>query len=74
MKTEAITEHGLEKKLKEVIGVADNVVMEMIALRRREMATMTTSLNKSDLLSKLMGSIEDDKYLRDIIISFLSMN
>ncbi|KAL4287519.1 hypothetical protein AHAS_Ahas19G0194300 [Arachis hypogaea] len=38
------------------------------------MATMTTGLNKSDLLSRFMGSVEDDKYLRDIAISFQSMN
>ncbi|KAL4357458.1 hypothetical protein AHAS_Ahas09G0188700 [Arachis hypogaea] len=38
------------------------------------MATTTIGLNKSNLLSKFMGSIEDNKYLRDIVISFLSMN
>ncbi|KAL4397374.1 hypothetical protein AHAS_Ahas01G0185500 [Arachis hypogaea] len=59
--------------LKKAIGVVDNVVMEMIEQRRKEMAT-TTGLNKSNFLSKFMGSIEDDKYLRDIVISFLSMN
>ncbi|KAL4305828.1 hypothetical protein AHAS_Ahas16G0117300 [Arachis hypogaea] len=53
---------GSEKKLKEAIGVVDNMVMEMIGQRKREMAmtTTTTSLNKSDLLSRFMGSIEDD--------------
>ncbi|RYR63102.1 hypothetical protein Ahy_A04g020898 [Arachis hypogaea] len=51
---------GSEKKLKEAIGVVDNVVMEMIWQRRREMATTTTDLNKSDLLSIFMGSIKDD--------------
>ncbi|RYR72650.1 hypothetical protein Ahy_A02g006878 [Arachis hypogaea] len=51
---------GLEKKLKEAIGVVDNVVMKMIGQRRKEMTTMTTSLNKSDLLSRFMESIEDD--------------
>ncbi|RYQ92331.1 hypothetical protein Ahy_B09g098535 [Arachis hypogaea] len=53
---------GLEKKLKEPMVVVDNVVMEMLGQRRREMATTTTSLNKSDLLSRFMGSIEDDNY------------
>ncbi|KAL4275536.1 hypothetical protein AHAS_Ahas20G0117000 [Arachis hypogaea] len=57
---------GSEKKLKKAIKVVDNVVMEMIGQRKREMATMTTGLNKSDLLSRFMGSIEDDKYLIDI--------
>ncbi|RYQ92332.1 hypothetical protein Ahy_B09g098536 [Arachis hypogaea] len=51
---------GSEKKLKEPMVVVDNVVMEMLGQRRREMATTTTSLNKSDLLSRFMGSIEDD--------------
>ncbi|KAL4374138.1 hypothetical protein AHAS_Ahas05G0151800 [Arachis hypogaea] len=49
-----------EKKWKEAIGVVDNVVMEMIGQRRREMATTTMSLNKSDSLSRFMGSIEDN--------------
>ncbi|KAL4393337.1 hypothetical protein AHAS_Ahas02G0041900 [Arachis hypogaea] len=61
----------MEKKLKEAIGVVDNVVMEMLGQRRKQMAMTTTSLNKSDLLSRFMGSIEDDNYLRDISISFL---
>ncbi|RYR64249.1 hypothetical protein Ahy_A03g010375 [Arachis hypogaea] len=51
---------GSEKKLKEAIGVVDNVVMEMIGKRRREMATTTMGLDKSDLFSRFMGSIEDD--------------
>ncbi|RYR39571.1 hypothetical protein Ahy_A09g045130 [Arachis hypogaea] len=50
-----------EKKLKEVIGVVDHVVMEMIGQRRREMTTTTTGLNKSDLLSKFIRFIKDDK-------------
>ncbi|RYR65764.1 hypothetical protein Ahy_A03g011689 [Arachis hypogaea] len=52
---------GSEKKLKKEIRVVDNVVMEMIGQRRREMTTTTTSLNKADLLSRLMGSIKNDK-------------
>ncbi|RYQ91853.1 hypothetical protein Ahy_B09g097898 [Arachis hypogaea] len=52
-----------EKKLKEAIGVVDNVVMEMLGQRRRKMATTTMSLNKSDLLSIFMSSIEDDNYV-----------
>ncbi|RYR72367.1 hypothetical protein Ahy_A02g006576 [Arachis hypogaea] len=65
---------GSEKKLKEVFKVVDNVVMEIIGQRRRDMATTMMGLNKSDLLSRFMGSIENDKYLSDIVISFLSMN
>ncbi|KAL4370508.1 hypothetical protein AHAS_Ahas06G0072800 [Arachis hypogaea] len=51
---------GSEKKLKKAIGVVDNVVIEMLGQKRREMTTTITSLNKSDLLSRFMGSIEDD--------------
>ncbi|KAL4365754.1 Cytochrome P450 [Arachis hypogaea] len=51
---------GSEKKLKEAIGVVDNVIVEMIGQRRRDIATTTTGLNKSDLLSRFMGSIKDD--------------
>ncbi|RYQ81279.1 hypothetical protein Ahy_Scaffold1g107248 [Arachis hypogaea] len=60
-----------DKKMKEAIGVVNNVVMKITGQRRRKMATTTTGLNKSDLLSRFMRFIEDDKYLRDIIISFL---
>ncbi|KAL4316990.1 hypothetical protein AHAS_Ahas15G0340300 [Arachis hypogaea] len=60
--------------MKEAIGVVDNVAMLMIGQKRREMSTMTTGFNKSDLMSRFMRSIENDKYLRDIVISFLSIN
>ncbi|RYR11381.1 hypothetical protein Ahy_B04g068923 isoform C [Arachis hypogaea] len=49
---------GSEKKLKEAIEVVDNVVIEMIGQRRREM--VMTDLNKSDWLSRFMESIEDN--------------
>ncbi|RYR23984.1 hypothetical protein Ahy_B02g057476 isoform C [Arachis hypogaea] len=66
---------NLEKKLNEAIGVVDNVAIEIIGQKRREMATTKmTGLNESDLLSRFMRFIEDDKYLSDIVISFLSMN
>ncbi|KAL4373361.1 hypothetical protein AHAS_Ahas05G0074100 [Arachis hypogaea] len=57
---------SLKKKLKEAIGVVDNVGMEMIGQWRRKMATIMMGLNKSDLLYRFMGSIKDDRYLRDI--------
>ncbi|RYR25906.1 hypothetical protein Ahy_B02g059937 [Arachis hypogaea] len=53
---------GSEKKLKKAIRVVDNVVMEMIGQRKSEMETTMTGLNKSDLLFRFMGSIEDDNY------------
>ncbi|QHO40199.1 uncharacterized protein DS421_5g135530 [Arachis hypogaea] len=68
MKTEVITEYRFEEEDKEAIGVVDNATNEMIEHGRREIATMTTDLNKLDLLSRLMRSIEDDINLRDIVI------
>ncbi|KAL4343474.1 hypothetical protein AHAS_Ahas11G0082000 [Arachis hypogaea] len=59
-----------EKKMKEAIGVVDNVAIEIIGQRRREMTMTTTGLNKSNLLYRFMGSIEDDNYLRDIFLMF----
>ncbi|RYR78849.1 hypothetical protein Ahy_A01g003712 [Arachis hypogaea] len=47
---------GSKKKLKEAIG-----------MRRREMTTTMTSLNKSDLLSRFIESIEDDNVMRDMM-------
>ncbi|RYR47024.1 hypothetical protein Ahy_A07g032926 [Arachis hypogaea] len=64
---------GSEKKLKEAIEVVDNVVMETIGQRRKEMATTTTGLTNQTCYLDSIGFIEDDKYLRDIVISFLSM-
>ncbi|RYR50669.1 hypothetical protein Ahy_A07g037296 [Arachis hypogaea] len=58
---------GSEKKLKEAIGVVDNVVMEMIE-RRKEMAMTMTDLNKLDLLSRFIGSIEDDNYSVKLLV------
>ncbi|RYR54759.1 hypothetical protein Ahy_A06g030039 [Arachis hypogaea] len=52
--------------MKEAIGVVDNAATEMIERRRREMAT-TTGLIKSNLVSIFMGSIEDDKVIRDMM-------
>ncbi|RYQ83007.1 hypothetical protein Ahy_B10g101618 [Arachis hypogaea] len=48
----------------------DNVTIEMIGHKRKEMATMT-GLNKPYLLSRFIGSIEDDKYLRDITVTIM---
>ncbi|RYR11757.1 hypothetical protein Ahy_B04g069272 [Arachis hypogaea] len=52
-----------EKKLKKMIGVVDNMAIEMMEKRKRkrEMVTTMTGLNKSNLLSRFMGSIKDDK-------------
>lgn len=57
---------GSEKKLKQAIKMVDELAGKLIDHRRKE----GFSDNK-DLLSRFMGSIEDDKYLRDIVVSFL---
>lgn len=57
---------GSEKKLKEAIKTINTFATEMIN-QRREMGFS----NHKDLLSRFMASIDDDNYLRDIVISFL---
>ncbi|GMP59512.1 hypothetical protein CsSME_00022773 [Camellia sinensis var. sinensis] len=57
---------GTEKKLKQAIKIVDLLAEEMIKNRRK----MSFSTQK-DLLSRFMGTIDDDQYLRDIVISFL---
>jgi cytochrome P450 len=57
---------GSERKLKEAIKTVHNLANEMKNQRRR----MGFS-NQKDLLSRFMASVEDDEYLRDIVISFV---
>ncbi|OIW08508.1 hypothetical protein TanjilG_03184 [Lupinus angustifolius] len=58
---------GSEKKLSEAINVINDLAYDIIK-QRREMGFAS----KKDLLSRFMGSVnDDDKYLRDIVISFL---
>ncbi|GJX86544.1 cytochrome P450 94C1 [Tanacetum coccineum] len=57
---------GSEKKLKSSIRVVKKLADQVIK-KRRELGT----LSNNDLLSRFMGSISDDDYLRDIVISFL---
>ncbi|KAF7823255.1 cytochrome P450 94C1-like [Senna tora] len=58
---------GSERKLKEAIKVVDDLAEEMI---RQSRETMGFSARK-DLLARFMNSVNDDKYLRDIVVSFL---
>nr|GMC53057.1 cytochrome P450 94c1 [Ipomoea batatas] len=58
---------GSEKKLGEAIGLINELAKEMIK-RKRECGDGS---DQSDLLSRFMGIIDDDKLLRDIVISFL---
>ncbi|KAI3523291.1 hypothetical protein L1887_01351 [Cichorium endivia] len=57
---------GSEKKLKESIKIVKTMADQVIKKRRE-----TGSSSNNDLLSRFMGSISDDDYLRDIVISFL---
>lgn len=57
---------GSERKLKEAIKIV-NKLAERIMENRRQIGF----LNKNDLLSRFMGTISDEKYLKDIVINFL---
>nr|BAU59412.1 cytochrome P450 94C80 [Fallopia sachalinensis] len=57
---------GSEKRLKEALDKV-NVLAETIIRERRKLGFST----RKDLLSRFMASITDEKYLRDIVISFL---
>nr|KAJ0201140.1 hypothetical protein LSAT_V11C600314130 [Lactuca sativa] len=57
---------GSEKNLKESIKIVKRMADQVIKTRRE-----TGFSSNNDLLSRFMGSISDDDYLRDIVISFL---
>ncbi|KAL5545890.1 hypothetical protein UlMin_005577 [Ulmus minor] len=57
---------GCEKELRRVIGVVDALAGEVISQKRK----MGFSTHK-DLLSRFMRTINDDAFLRDIVISFI---
>lgn len=57
---------GSERKLREAVRMVDDLAAEMIR-SRREMGFS----DKQDLLSRFMASVDDDLYLRDIVVSFL---
>jgi cytochrome P450 len=57
---------GKEKKLKEAISMI-NVLAQEVIRQKHKMGFLT----HKDLLSRFMISVNDDTYLRDIVISFL---
>ncbi|KAJ8563476.1 hypothetical protein K7X08_031928 [Anisodus acutangulus] len=57
---------GSEKKLKEAIKMVDILAEEVIMHKRKNDFT-----SQNDLLSWFMRNIDDDKLLRDIVVSFL---
>ncbi|KAL8136758.1 hypothetical protein V2J09_002759 [Rumex salicifolius] len=56
------SEKRLKQALKKINSLAENIIRE-----RRKVGFST----RKDLLSRFMASITDEKYLRDIVISFL---
>ncbi|CAA2966148.1 cytochrome P450 94C1-like [Olea europaea var. sylvestris] len=65
-KTKRFFNLGTEKKLKEAIKSVNILAEELIKHKRN----MDVSSHE-DLLSRFMANIDDDKFLRDIIISFV---
>ncbi|KAE8697041.1 Cytochrome P450 94C1 [Hibiscus syriacus] len=65
-KAKRVLNLGSEKELKQAIKMVDEFAQCMIKQRHG----MGFS-DKHDLLSRFMGTIDDDKYLRDIVVSFL---
>ncbi|MBA0564968.1 hypothetical protein Golob_009871, partial [Gossypium lobatum] len=57
---------GTEKQLKQAIKLVNELAQKMINQRREKGFS-----DRNDLLSRFMGTINDDKYLRDIVVSFL---
>jgi cytochrome P450 len=57
---------GSERRLKKSIKMINTLAREVITQRRK----MGFSDHK-DLLARFMGTINDEKYLRDIVVSFL---
>ncbi|KAI4300446.1 hypothetical protein L6164_033824 [Bauhinia variegata] len=57
---------GSEKRLKEAIRTI-NILAQEVIRQRRKMGFST----QKDLLSRFMNRVNDEKYLRDIVISFL---
>ncbi|KAG8054683.1 hypothetical protein GUJ93_ZPchr0001g31508 [Zizania palustris] len=58
---------GDERNLRDAIRSVDALAAEVIRQRRK----LGGAASGSDLLSRFMGSIDDDKYLRDIVVSFM---
>ncbi|KAI3461305.1 hypothetical protein Pfo_017968 [Paulownia fortunei] len=59
---------GSEKQLREAIKSVHELA-EGVIKHKRNMGTSVSS--REDLLSRFMGTIDDDEFLRDIVISFL---
>ncbi|CAM8895436.1 unnamed protein product [Rhodiola kirilowii] len=58
---------GSEKELRKAIKVVNVVAEELIKQKRSSIG----STSQNDLLSRFMSSVNDDRYLRDIVVSFM---
>ncbi|KAL3752346.1 hypothetical protein ACJRO7_013060 [Eucalyptus globulus] len=58
---------GSERRLRDAIKLVNALAEEVIRQRRR----LGSFATRNDLLSRFMGTVDDDVYLRDIVISFL---
>ncbi|KAE8783002.1 cytochrome P450 94C1 [Hordeum vulgare] len=58
---------GDERKLRESVRLVDGFAAEVTRQRHK----LGGAASGSDLLSRFMGSISDEKYLRDIVVSFM---
>ncbi|XP_028106600.1 cytochrome P450 94C1-like [Camellia sinensis] len=65
-KLKRVLNMGSEYKLRKAIRTI-NVLADDVIKQRRKLGFST----HNDLLSRFMGTIDDDQYLRDIVISFL---
>lgn len=65
-KAKRLLNFGSEKRLKNAIRTIDVLARDMINQKRK-----VGFQNQKDLLSRFMRTVDDDTYLRDIIVSFL---
>ncbi|CAH9109689.1 unnamed protein product [Cuscuta epithymum] len=62
---------GSEKKLSEAVRLVDELAAALIRQKRNSGGRGGASDQTNNLLSRFMRNINDDKFLRDIVISFL---
>ncbi|KAI3411443.1 uncharacterized protein J3R85_017957 [Psidium guajava] len=58
---------GSERRLRDAVKLVNALAEEVIRQRRR----LGSFATRNDLLSRFMGTVDNDVYLRDIVISFL---
>uniref|UniRef100_A0A7N0RCF2 Cytochrome P450 n=1 Tax=Kalanchoe fedtschenkoi TaxID=63787 RepID=A0A7N0RCF2_KALFE len=61
---------GSEKDLSEAIKLVNTVAEEVIKQKRSRSRALPPD-TQNDLLSRFMHSVDDDRYLRDIVVSFM---